>query len=275
MMAGHRKVDIERIADSLLRPVLRLLIERGLPRQVVDHLVDLSYVEAAIGTAGDDGTDVSPETISAKSGIPKDRARKLLETLEKGHTVSAASLATHSPLIAAAERIMTAWHTDSRFTDTTGRPLPYCIDDAEFVALVRHGSETHGPREISELLLTTRSVSQNDAGELTPNGRHVLAPPHSPEMAFNALEALTDLVNTVAINLEKQPTGIGALQRTCVNDRMPRRVAPLFRAMARETTQAFLESMDDWLVQHEVSDEDTEHQSMVRLGVGVYIVAEE
>ncbi len=94
-------------------------------------------------------------------------------------------------------------------------------------------------------------------------------------MAHNALEALTDLAHAVATNQEKQLTGISALQRTCVNERMPARVAPLFRAMIRETTQAFLESIDDWLVQHEAKDDGTPDESMVRLGVGVYVVAEE
>jgi len=275
MTARHGRFDIERSAASLLRPVLKLLIGRGLSRQTLDELVDVSYIEVATQRLGAGATDTSLEAISEKSGVPTGRVRALMDVVEKGHKVHAASLGAHAPLIAAAERVMTAWHTDSRFTDRTGQPLPYSVDEPGFTALVQQFGNKHTPAAIADLLLATQSVTRNDAGELAPKGRHVLAPPQSPEMAFNALEALTDLANTVAINFEKQLSGAGAMQRTCVNERMPRRVAPVFRAMVREATQAFLESIDDWLAQYEATDDHADDQAMVRLGVGVYIVAEE
>ncbi len=275
MTAPKSRTDIERTASSLLRPVLRLLIDRGLSRQALDRLVDLSYVETATQLLGSEGEAPSVEAISDNSGVPTPRVRDLMDVVERGHKVRAAALGAHVPLVAAAERVLTAWYTDTQFTDEAGQPLPYSMDDSGFVTLVERFGNNRKPTEVAEFLLTTQSVTKNETGELVPQGRHVLAVPCSAEMAHNALEALTDLAHAVATNQEKQLTGISALQRTCVNERMPARVAPLFRAMIRETTQAFLESIDDWLVQHEAKDDGTPDESMVRLGVGVYVVAEE
>ena len=275
MTAHQRQPDIERTAASLLRPVLRLLIDRGLSRQALDQLVDISYVEAATDVLGSDADGPSFQAITEKSGVPADRVRDLMEIIEKGQKVRAASLATHAPLVAAAERVMTAWYTDTQFTDKDGQPLPYAIDDSSFDTLVDRFGNSCTAHEIAEFLVTTGSVKKNDIGELVPQRRHVLAAPRSAESAHNALEALTDLAHAIAANQEKQLTGMGALQRTCVNEHIPTRVAPLFRAMIRETTQAFLESIDDWLVQHEAKIDEAPDEPMARLGVGVYVVAEE
>jgi hypothetical protein len=57
---------------------------------------------------------------------------------------------------------------------------------------------------------------------------------------------------------------------------MPERIAPLFKRMLLENTQTFLETIDDWLVQHEVSDESlSTAEPVIRLGVGVYVIADE
>jgi hypothetical protein len=184
-------------------------------------------------------------------------------------------VAEHAPLVAGAERIMTAWYTETTFTDQEGHPLPYSADEPGFAELVERFGNGQSASELVEVLVTSQSVKKNDAGKLVPQGRHVLAAPRSAELAHNALEALTDLAHAVAVNQDKQLIGTGALQRTCVNERMPARMAPLFRAMIRDRTQTFLESIDDWLVQHEAKEAPSSDKAMVRLGVGVYVVAEE
>lgn len=272
MTARRQALDIEQTAVSLLRPVLRLLIDRGLSRQALDRLVDISFIEAATELPGNSS---SVEAVAERSGVPSARVRELMEGAERERKVRAASLGAHAPQVAAAERVLTAWYTDTQFTDEAGQPLPYAVNDAGFITLVHRFGNGQTPTEVAEFLIATQSVTKNEMAKLAPQGRHVLAAPRSPELAHNALEALTDLAHAVATNQEKQLTGAGALQRTCVNERMPARVAPLFRAMIRETTQVFLESIDDWLVQHETQHDDASDDSMVRLGVGVYVVAEE
>jgi len=272
MTARRQDLDIEQTAASLLRPVLRLLIDRGLSRQALERLVDISCIEAATELPG---SSSSVQALAERSGVSIPRVREVMDVVDRDHKVRAASLGAHAPQVAAAERVLTAWYTDTQFTDEAGEPLPYSVDDAGFIRLVQQFGNGRTPAEVAEFLIAMQSVTKNEVGELAPQGRHVLAAPRSAELAHNALEALTDLAHAVATNQEKQLTGAGALQRTCVNERMPARVAPLFRAMIRETTQAFLESIDDWLVQHEAKDDDASDESMVRLGVGGYVVAEE
>lgn len=275
MSADRPEVDIERTASSLLQPVLKLLFDSGLSRAALDQLIDLCYVQAAMDVLQDNADSPSIGEIAERSGVPGDRVRGLMKAVENQHKLHAASLAKHAPLVAAAERIMTAWYTETTFTDDDGHPLPYAAEDSGFVDLVERFGNGQSALELVELLVTSQSLKTNHEGKLVPQGRHVLAAPRSAELAHNALEALTDLAHAVAVNQDKQLTGTGALQRTCVNERMPARVAPLFRAMIRDRTQTFLESVDDWLVQHEEKEAPSSDAAMVRLGVGVYAVAEE
>lgn len=275
MTSREPSSDIERTAAGVLRPVLRLLVDSGLSRQALERWVDVAYIEAAMKRLGRDVAVASIEALSAESGVPIARVRELLEIIEKDYKVRAAAVGAHAPLVAATERVLSAWYTDEQFTDESGQPRPLSIEDPAFATLVERFGNSRKQTEIADYLLSTRSVVINDVAELVPQGRHVLALPRSEEMTHNSLEALTDLAHAIAVNQEKQLTGPGPLQRTCVNERMPTRIAPLFRAMIRETTQAYLESIDDWLVQHEAGHDDAAETPTVRLGVGVYVVAEE
>jgi hypothetical protein len=188
----------------------------------------------------------------------------------------AVPISEQAPLVAAATRVITGWYSDAIFTDDEGHPLPARPDSRRFRSLVQRYGNGFTAAAVSGFLLSTESVKLNDKGEFEPQGRHVLAAPHSEELDYSALEAFVDLARAVDVNQRKLLTHTGAVQRTCSNDRMPTRIAPLFKSMLRQNTQSFLETIDDWLVQHEVSDESmSATEPVVRLGVGVYVIADE
>ena len=270
----RRKTDA--LALALLRPILRLLFSRGLSRQRVGELCDTLFIEAAAQKLAASENPVTHAAIAKVSGIPLSKVKRLKKVLDDHSKAHAALLAEQTPLTAAAARLITGWYADDEFTDDDGRPLPCRPDSHRFMALLGRYGSNHDPAALVDLLLSTQTVSLNDGGELLPCGRHVLAAPGSAEIAHNALEALVDLARAVEVNQQKRLTGTGALQRTCANDRMPKRALPLFRAMVRQHTQSFLESIDDWLVQHETKQEESPgEEPSIRLGVGVYVIADD
>jgi len=272
--ANSERNTLERAALALLRPVLKLLFERGVSRQTLGRLCDTAYVEASAQRLRTTNQTITLEGVAETSGVPLSHVRRLKRIVAALSESHALPLAEQAPLMAAAERVITGWYTDAAFTDDRGRPLPCNPQEPMFGALLRRYGNGYSVGELVDFLLSTQAVERNDRGALVPRGRHVLAAPHSPELGHTALEALVDLARALEVNRQKHLTGAGALQRTCVSDRIPKRVVPLFRTMIRENTQAFLESIDDWLVQHEAPDDDA-GAPLARLGVGVYVVADE
>jgi hypothetical protein len=264
-------------ARAFLRPVLKLLFGRGLSRQALDGLCNEAYVEAATQKLRQSGErDVSLKDVAELSGRSLTTVRRLKNIVHEQSKTRPVPISEQAPLVAAATRVITGWYSDATFTDDEGRPLPSRPDSHRFRNLVQRYGNGFTAGVVGGFLLSTESVRLNDQGEFEPQGRHVLAAPRSDELDHNALEAFVDLARAVEVNQQKLLTHTGALQRTCSNDRMPARIAPLFKSMLRQNTQSFLETIDDWLVQHEVSDESmSATEPVVRLGVGVYRITDE
>lgn len=263
-------------ARALLRPVLKLLFDRGLSRQALDKLCDEAYVEAATQKLRQSEREVSLQGVAELSGLPLRIVKRLKNIVAEQSKTRAMPISEQAPLVAAATRVITGWYTDATFTDDEGRPLPSRPDSPRFMSLIERYGNGFAAATVSDFLLSTGSVKLNDQDEFVPQGRHVLAAPRSEELDHNALEAFVDLARAVEVNQRKLVTHTGALQRTCSSDRIPIRIVPLFKSMLRQNTQSFLETIDDWLVQHEVSDESVSAtEPVVRLGVGVYVIADE
>jgi hypothetical protein len=269
-----RKVEIA--ARALLRPVLKLMFRRGLSRQALEGLCDEAYVEAATQKLRQSERDVSLKDVADLSGLSLTKVRRLRSVVNEHSKTYAVPISEQAPLVDAAKRVITGWYSDATFTDAEGRPRPARPDSHRFRTLVHRYGNGFTAGAIGGFLLSTESVKLNAQGQFEPQGRHVLAAPHSEELDHSAIEAFADLARAVEVNQRKLLTHTGVLQRTCSSDRMPKRIAPLFKSMIRQSTQSFLETIDDWLVQHEVADKSTSApEPMVRLGVGVYVIADE
>lgn len=260
----------EATARALLRPALKLLFRRGLSRQALEGLCDEAYVEAAAEKVGQNA-DVSLKGVAELSGLSIAKVRRLKHVVYRQSKTQAEPFSEQAPLLHAATRVMTGWYSDTIFTDKHGRPLPLRPDSLGFRKLVRKYGNGFTTGAVAGLLLSSESVKLNARGEFAPQGRYVLAAPHSEELDQDTLRAFIDLAQAIEVNQRKLLTHAGVLQRTCQNDRMPRRIVPLFNAMIRQHTQSFLETIDDWLVQHEETDKSKSGtELLVRLGVGVY-----
>ena len=265
----------DQTARALLRAVLQLLFRKGVSRQTLESLCDEAYIEAAAGQLHQQGHDPTPSSVAMLSGVSPARVEAADDLLTRPTTSTVAPISMLAPIVEAGTRLMTAWHTDAAFTDDDGRPRPLKPESIEFKRLVQRHCDDFSCEAIAAMLQETDSAALNDDGELIPRGRTILSAPNSDDIDYNAVEALLDLARAIDINRGKPDAHGGAIQRTCTNDRMPARVAPLFRRMLHERTQDYLEIIDDWLVQHEVREEpEPSAEPLQRLGVGVYIICD-
>lgn len=275
VVAREEKPDrIENIARALLRPALRLLYGRGLARKTLEELCDEAYVSAAAQEQRRIEERIDLKRVSELSGVSLARTKRHRAVVEAEAEKHAKPVTDDAPLMIAATRVMTGWYSDPGFTRDDGSPLPCTPNSQRFKQLVKRHGNGFTASAIGGLLLSTESVRINDQGEFVPQGRYILAAPQSEELEFSALEAFVDLARAVETNQKKLLARTGVVQRTCSNERMPLALVPRFHALIRENTQSFLETIDDWLLQHEGPDEQ-DAESMTRLGVGVYVIADD
>lgn len=279
MTTSHPDTSAEGHSDltarALLRAVLQLLFRQGVSRQALESLCDEAYIEAAARQLRQQSHDTTPNSVATLSGVSAARVEAAEDFLTQPSKSAVAPISTLAPIVEAGTRLMTAWHTDAEFTDDNGRPRPLKPESTEFRRLVQRQCDEFSCEAIAEMLQETDSAALNEDGELVPRGRTILSAPNSDDIDLNAVEALLDLARAIDINRGKKDAHDGAIQRTCTNDRMPARVAPLFRRMLHERTQDYLEIIDDWLVQHEVREEpESSAEPLQRLGVGVYIICD-
>jgi hypothetical protein len=84
-----------------------------------------------------------------------------------------------------------------------------------------------------------------------------------------------DFLRALEFNLVKNPRlGEGLFQRRAAKINSDARLAPEFNEYAREQSQLFLESIDEWLIRHQPRPKRGERRRKVRLGVGVYVINE-
>jgi hypothetical protein len=82
---------------------------------------------------------------------------------------------------------------------------------------------------------------------------------------------VADVATTYVHNLTRTATGDRRLERSAVNDHMPKEVAPAFAQMLEKEGQAFLERVDAWLTAHEVKPGGKRPSpDAIRLGIGLY-----
>ncbi len=79
---------------------------------------------------------------------------------------------------------------------------------------------------------------------------------------------LADIGGTVAYNLHRKSDQPTRFERRATSTRMPVEAVPLFREFLEQEGQAFLERVDEWLIEHELDDNDP-HEG-IRLGLGAY-----
>lgn len=279
MTSSHPDTSTEphadRTARALLRAVLQILFRQGLSRQSLASLCDEAYIEAAAHQLREQGLDPTLESMATLSGVSPTLIKDTQDHLTRERSSTVAPISTLAPIVEAGTRLMTAWHTEAEFTDEDGRPRPLEPESTEFERLIRRHCDGFSGEDIAAMLQETDTAILNNDGELVPRGRIILSAPNSDDIDYNAVEALLDLARAIDINRNKQEAHGGAIQRTCTNDRIPARVAPLFRRMLHERTQDYLEIIDDWLVQHEVREEtESSAEPLQRLGVGVYIICD-
>jgi len=253
---------------KLLRPLVRMLLHRGVSAPEFTEIVRRAYVSVADTDFGIDRRKQTTSRIAVLTGLNRLEVARLRE-IDAG--------ADDSPRMFhnRAARVVGGWTSDARFAPAGhARDLPL-EGEHSFTALVADYSGGMPVRAVLDELKRVGSVRATDDGLL-----HLCAEAYIPvdgdddKLRLMGVAA-SDLLNTLHHNVNRgdQPS---RFQLTVDNSRMSDEAIAQFRTLCDEKSMQLLKEFDAWLNAHAGTEPDTEKKSTTgtekirRVGVGIY-----
>jgi len=254
------------VARQWLRPAIHVLLRCGVPWKEFAELAKSVYVEVASEKFGKRGRPTNVSRTAVLTGLTRRDVRK--QRVRLASTGSAPG-----GYVTKASLILSAWHHDPEFVDKKGKPrvLPMEGAEASFVSLVKRcGGADVQPTTLLKELVAAGCVKRQPDGRLKVLLRDYIPHNMSVEMVRLWATGLADIGTTSAHNLTRNPKDAARFERAAVSDRLPVAAMKEFRAFLEQEGQAFLEKVDAWLTEHQVTAANEPDTQLTRLGVGVY-----
>lgn len=136
----------------ILEPLAGFVLDTGVSAHEFEELFRVAVVRSAADRQKELTGRLSISGIAAVTGIPRAEISRILKTKEKDTFPDAQQQATN--------RILSAWHEDPKYTDTSGLPaeLPIFAPSPSFDALVRAHGRGIPTRAMLDELVRTGSV---------------------------------------------------------------------------------------------------------------------
>jgi len=264
---------LEQAVVTLLRPLVRLVLKRGMAYGQFAELVKRAYVESARTDFGVPGRKLTISRVAVLTGLTRKEASRLMQEERAGPEPGARRR------INRAARVVTAWIDDPTYHDGRGGPasLPFESESGpSFSSLVAdHGADVT-PRAVLDELLRVGAVDRLKDGRLRLVERAYI--PQADEAG--KLEILgtdvADLVASIEHNLDPKG-GKPFFQRKVAYDNLPDAYLTRLRALLERRGQRFLEELNEDMARHDrdvvgesdenaASDADDRHRAMI----GIY-----
>ncbi len=268
MNEEHQK-PISAAVLKLLRPLVRILLKNGVSYRTFSDLGKWVYVDVASKEFGIKGRKQSTSRVSVITGLSRKEVLRVQQLERPDDRVSAERYNR-------AARVITAWRREHDFQNADGEPVPLSMSGPgiSFGELVKRFSGDVPARAILDELMHIGAVEQLKDGRI-----RLLVQAYIPKTSDrDKLHILgTDvghLISTIGQNLN--PGAIGPFfQRKVEYDNLPKQVLPPLRELSAKKGQILLETLDQWLAQHD-RDVNTavEGTGRHRAGVGVYYFEE-
>lgn len=265
---------LERALVALMRPLIRLVLKRGVAFGQFAELVKRAYVEAAEEDFAVPGRKLTISRVAVLTGLTRKEASRLMQ---EEPTVSE-SQARRS--VNRAARVVSAWAVDPAFQDAQGDPLELPFDSAggqeqSFTRLVaQHGADVP-PRAVLDELMRVGAVGRREDGRIHLVERaYIPAGDEAAKLDILGTD-VADLIASIEHNLE---TGVAVryFQRKVAYDNLPADYLPELRALLAERGQSLLEALNEDMARH---DRDlgaaTSDSPRRRAMVGIYYFEDE
>ena len=256
----------------LMRPLVRLLLRRGVSFKAFSDLVRWLFVDVAMEEFGISGRKQSVSRVSVVTGLTRKEVSRLVNPREPRDKASSDKYNRLS-------RVIAGWRRDPDFRDKRGGAASLDIkgDGLAFSELVRRYSGDMTPRAMLDELLRVDAVKLLRVGRVKLLVRSYL-PGSGDEVKIHILGTdVGHLISTIDHNLQIEPESNSQpyFQRKVLYDNLPAEVLPEFRALSAESSQKLLEKLDSWLAERDRDNNPAiEGTGRHVAGVGIYYFEE-
>jgi hypothetical protein len=274
-MSEQTNDPLERALETLLIPVVRVALKRGLAFGRFSELVKRAYVAAARRHFRVPNRRLSVSRVAVLTGMTRKEASRLMKD-DPDEQLGDRMIRQ----VNRAARVVTAWVEDADFHDGRGAPasLSFESDDGPaFVDLVAKYGADVGARAVLDELVRVGTVAERADGRLYLTNRAYI--PASDERAKLDIFGIdvADLVSSIEHNLASE-SETAFFQRKVSYDNLPDTYLPLLRERLSKRGQELLEELNADMATH---DRDTrpdgdasDDAARSRAMVGIYYFEE-
>lgn len=235
----------------MLKPLLKLLISRGVTHGDFSEAAKDVYVEVAIRHF-DEGNRVNQSKVAILTGLTRKEVKNVIDR--------AMSAGSHNKNFSRPSRVLAGWHSDPKYIGPYGVPLeiPYETPGNEgpsFSELVRTYSGDMAPRPMLKELIRVGAVAELENKTYKAIRRDFEAEALSPELVERLGRIGHYFFSTTSANIEKKEQGSGYFdRRVYTTEGLGDKSLEAFDAYMKSRGQEFLEEIDNWFVAMEKKD---------------------
>jgi len=250
----------------LVRPVVSLMLRCGVTWKELSEVLRLVYVSVASEEYGKYGRPANISRVAILTDMSRRDVRRARELLEQDSEAATASLLRMSR----ATQVLTGWYQDADYVDAKGKPRllklegPHGLEEL----LRRYAPDLPATALIKELK-RVGAIRETASGRFRAVSRTFIPAPLDPDAILRAGEVIGDMTRTITHNLA-DPDDAARFERRAMSRQVAHVSRRAFDRFLESRGMEFLEDVDAWLVDHETDDAE---KRMIRLGVGVYLIA--
>jgi len=247
---------------KILTAIIRTLLRNGMSYGEFDQIARKCFVDVAFADFAPEKKKQTVSNVAILTGLNRKEVKKLHELEEEG---SEAPARQYSRVV----RVLSGWINDERFLRKDGNPrdLEYEGENS-FSELVRLYSGDMPVAAMQKVLAGSGNI------KITQDNRvrllsHAYLPSDDPVEKLSILGTDTSqLIKTIDFNLTATEQDL-RFQRKASNPQVSVGAIPEIKQFLRRKGQAFLEEVDYYLSQHEISH-DSDDDEGVELSVSVF-----
>ena len=265
LLVDNRALSLLRKAiRCLLRPVVKIALQQGMPFQIFMEDVKRVFIEVAEDEFALTKRKQSAARVAIVTGISR-------KEISRYHKQDKQAGEMEMPPVNRAVRVISAWIHDPEFQDALGRPLQLSVEGEgpSFTALVRKSSGDMLVRAMLDELIRVGSVELVGKEVRLVNRSYI--PSKSDAEKFRILGVdVARLVETISHNIQEQQRE-PYFQRKVYYDNLPEQALHEIRALCREHGQQLLELLDK-KIQHYDRDvnPNSKGDGQFTAGMGIY-----
>lgn len=267
------KIDssvVQQACLALLKPIAGFLMKCGMTWREFSAVSKAAFVAVASEDYGIKGRKTNVSRVSILTGINRKEVKRQRELLDMAVTLPAHKTTD-------ATRVLSGWHQDREFTDKNGKPkvLPITGDERSFWSLCqRFGGDVAVSTMLKELK-RVKAVEQTPDGQVRALQRYYMPVQFDSEWIANAGSVFGDLGTNINHNLTTSDDKPSRFLGRATNPTIDASAIPEFRVFVEEQGQAFLEKVDQWLTEHQATQDEATGENAVRLGVGLFTIQDD